>query len=207
MAITDYAGLTTAIQTNWLNRATDTQLTTVVPDLITLGEKRIYRKLRVRAMESAISSTVSGSGSVALPSDYVDLKYAYVNQAPVQWLDRKSAQWMFTNYPYRASNTGLPKFIARDGSNFIFGPAPDQSYLISGMYYARPVALSSVLNSIFTANPELFLFAALCEAEPWLSNDERIPIWEKKFGQILGDVQFEDDNEQHSGSILAVTAV
>ena len=205
MALLTYSDLVTAIQTNWLNRATDTQLTTVVGDLITLGEKRIYRKLRVRQMESTFSSTVDGSGSVALPTDYADLKFAYVSQSPVQWLERKPTQWLYTNYPYRASNTGLPKFISRDASSFVFGPQPDSSYLINGTYYAKPAALSSAVNAVFTANPELFLFAALCEAEPWLSNDERIPIWEKKYAQILQDVQQESDAENVSGGVLAAT--
>lgn len=155
-------------------------------------------------METSLSSTINGSGVIAVPSGYIDLKNARISREPVQVLTRKTPDWIYLNYPNRTSY-GIPKNIARDGSNFIFGPAPDSQYLVAGMYYARPAALSSALNDIFTDNPELFLFAALAEAEPWLKNDDRIPVWEKKFGQILADVQMEDDRESGSGSGLAVT--
>jgi len=157
-------------------------------------------------MESSATGTVS-SGVIALPSDYISLKFAYINTAPVQWLDRKTSLWIYQNYPLRTATGATAKFVSREGSNFIFGPVPADGQVMNYAYYARPVALSSSLNSIFTSNPDLFLFAALCEAEPWLSNDERIPVWEKKFAEILKDVQDESDDEEQSGSGLRVVSI
>src|SRR5687767_15309237 len=107
MSISTYAELQTAVA-NWINRS---DLTSYVPDLIMLGEKRIYRELRIRAMETALSSAIS-SGVLAVPSDYVDLKSARIDGTPVQPLTRKSVDSVYHKYPLRSSQ-GRPVVIAR----------------------------------------------------------------------------------------------
>jgi len=202
MSITTYSELKTAVA-NWLNRS---DLTTYIPDLVMLGEKRIYRDLRIRAMETALSSTIS-SGVVALPSDYVELKSAYVDGSPTQVLQRKIVGFIYEKYPARSSG-GKPKFIAREGSSFIFGPYPDSAYTIKGIYYARLTALSdSNTTNWFTTNaPDLLLFASLCEAEVFIKNDERMVLWQAKYDQIVSQLTAEDQREQYSGSTLRTVA-
>ena len=197
-----YAELQTAVK-NWLKRGTE--LDTYLADIILAGEKRIFRKLRVRAMEEALSSAIS-SGTIALPTGYVGLKFAYIDGNPAQNLKRKSADWMYEKYPVRASS-GKPKFIAREGATFIFGPYPDSGYTVKGSYYARPTAVATTVNSIFTDNPDLYLFAALAESSLFLGQDDNRPkIWEAKFNEILRDVQSEDDGEDASSGSLEMTA-
>jgi len=200
MAIETYAQLSTAV-TNWLHRS---DMSSIVGDLISLGEARINANMRVRAMETSLSIAIS-SGVAAVPSDYVELKHAYLTTTPYQTLERKTAEWIYRTYPTRSSS-GRPKFIAREGSNFIFGPYADSSYTINGIYYARPVALSSATNALFTAYPSLYLFAALAEAAPFLKDDKRTPLWEAKFNSLSEMVQLEDKGEQRSGSPLMVVA-
>jgi len=200
MTIQTYAQLSTAV-TNWLHRS---DMSSIVGDLISLGEARINSTMRVRAMETSLSVAIS-SGVAAVPSDYVELKHAYLTTTPYQTLERKTAEWIYRTYPTRSSS-GKPKFIAREGSNFIFGPYADSSYTINGIYYARPVALSSATNALFTSYPSLYLFAALAEAAPFLKDDKRTPLWEAKFTSLAEMVQLEDKVEQRSGSPLMVVA-
>lgn len=199
MSISTYAELKTAIA-NWLARET---LTSYIPDFITFGEKRIYRDLRIRAMEASLSTAIA-SGVIAVPSGYVDLKYAYVDGTPTRPLTRKSAGWILETYPTRSAD-GQPAFIARDVDSFIFGPYPDSNYTIKGTYYKRLDALSSdnTTNWFTTNAPDLLLFAALCEAEPFLKNDARIGIWENKYTMVKNAIEMEERNEQHSGSTLS----
>lgn len=199
MSITTYAELQTSV-TNWLKRS---DLSSYTADLISLGEARLYSDLRVRAMESSLSTAIS-SGVIALPSDYIDLKHAYIDGTPVVWLERKSAEWVYANYPTRSAE-GKPAFIAREGSNFIFGPYADSGYTVKGIYYARPSALSSALNSIFTSYPGVYLFAALSEAAPFLKDDKRLPMWEAKYTDLKNRIQLESDREEFSGSVLRMT--
>lgn len=202
MSITTYAELKTSVS-NWLARS---DLNSYVGDFIALGEKRIYRDLRIRAMETALNSSIA-SGVIAVPSGYVAMKYAYIEANPIGKLARKDAEWIYEKYPTRAAD-GQPCFFAREADNFIFGPYPDSTYTVKGVYYKRLDALSesNTTNWLVTNAPDLLLFAALCEAAPFLKADNRIQVWETKYGMVKNSVQLEDDQEEFSGSPLQVTS-
>lgn len=206
MSIASYSELKTAVG-RWLKRS---DLTDYLGDFVTLGESRIYRDLRIRPMETALSTAIS-SGVVAVPSGYLDMKHAYINGTPVQKMQRKDPEWIYQNYPTRSSD-GKPLFFAREGENFIFGPYPDSAYTVKGIYYKRLDALSdSNTTNWFTSNaPDLLLYASLCEAEPFVKADARLaqllPIWEAKYNEIKGQIQRRDNNEEFSGSVLSVSA-
>ena len=203
MAITTYAELKTAVA-RWTGGSDDSTaallgLTSTIDDLVTVAEARIFREARTRDMENPLNATVS-SGVIALPMLYVELKFAYVDGSPTAPLERRSAEWIYANYPSR-SGSGQPKFIGREGTNFIFGPYPG-TYTIKGSYYKRFAALSTAVHALFTANPDLYLFGCLAESGILIGQDARIPLWESKYQKILMDVNGEDDREDHSGSTL-----
>lgn len=199
--ITTWATLKTEVA-NQLNR---TDLTSDVPFFIQLAEFRIYRELRVRQMETVLNSTMS-SGQIAVPSGYRSLKFAYIDGTPVQKLERKDAEWIYHNYPTRSASS-KPFYIARDGGNFIFGPFPDSAYTVKGVFYKQLDLLSdsNTSNWLITDAPDLIYFAALCEAKPWLGDDERIAIWERKYEVVKQRVQLADNAEEFSGGPLAAT--
>jgi hypothetical protein len=173
-------------------------------DLITLGENRIYRELRVRGMEESTTIAVS-NGTIPVPADYAELKDAHVSNNPSQALIRVSLDQIYRKYPVRTA-AGRPQFIARDGDNFVFGPYPGSGYSIVLNYYAKPATVvGSTLTGVILSNPGLLLFASLAEAEPYLGRDERIMVWEQKYMMIKKDVQRESDREDSSGQSLAVT--
>ena len=62
----------------------------------------------------------------------------------------------------------------------------------------------SSANALYLANPDLYLFSALAEAEPFLKNDKRISLWMAKRDAILMDVNGEDDKARFSGGPLAM---
>jgi hypothetical protein len=200
-AITDWASLKTEIAA-WLNRS---DLTNEIPGFIQFGENRVYRDLRVRQMETALSSAIA-SGVIAVPTGYLEMKYAYINGSPTRKLERKDAEWIYHNCPTRSAD-GAPKFFAREATNFIFAPYPDSAYTVKGVYYKQLPALSgsNTTNWLTSDVPDLILFASLCEAAPWLQDDARIPIWEKKYAQIKERVQLNDEQEEFSGSPLSAS--
>lgn len=202
MSLANYSDLKAAVA-RWMKR---TDLTEFIPDFIAMGEARIYRDLRIRAMETALEATIAG-GVIAVPDGYVELKNARIDTSPVHTLVRKDAEWMYANYPMRVGD-GTPKFIAREANSFIFGPYPDSGYTVKGAYYRRLDPLSDDnTDNWFTDNaPDLLLFAALCETEPFMKNDARVQLWEAKYGSVADAVQKEDDREAFSGSPLSMTA-
>lgn len=202
MAINSYSTLQTAV----INRLHRADITILVPDFIALGEARIYRDLRIRCMETALSSAIA-SGVIAVPTGYVELKHAYIDGSPSGKLTRKNADFIYFNYPTRSAD-GKPKYIAREADNFIFGPYPDSAYTVKGIYYKRLDALSdSNTSNWFTSNaPDILLFAALCEAADHISNDAAMMKWEQKYNQVKDRIQSENDAEEFSGSPLSMSA-
>lgn len=195
--ITNYASLSTAVG-DYLARS---DLTGFVPNFIQNAESKLYRTLRLRTMETALSGTISG-GVLAVPSGYLELKYAYVNQSPTEFLSRMPPEALYREYPNR-SNTARPRAIAREASNFIFGPYPDANYSIAGIYYTRLTSLDAITNTTnwFTDNaPDVLLYGALLEAVPFLKDDERIPVWRSYFDEAVGTVRREENRENSSGS-------
>lgn len=204
MSFASYTDFGTSLA-GWLldsNSATITDIgVSMVADLITVGETRIFREARTRDMETEFSDTIS-AGGLALPASYLALKTAYVNSSPTQSLERRPAEWVRLTYPQNSSS-GIPKYIARYASNFIFGPYPDSAYTIKGVYYKQLTAISgAALNAMFTTNPDLYLFACLSKGIIILGNSPKIPIWEAEYQRILADVNGADKAEQASGSSL-----
>src|SRR2546423_8208930 len=154
MPLTTYAELQSAVS-NWLKRSDQTSL---IPDFITLAETDIFRNLRVRQMETVFSGTIAADGTLALPgSNYLDLKHAYINANPYSTLLRQSPRYIYDHYSTRTA-TSRPRYIAREGSSFIFGPYPDSQYAVGGVYYQNLGPLSSSAHAAFTNNPDVYLF-------------------------------------------------
>lgn len=204
MALATYADLTTAVA-RWTggsdaSDATALGFASTIADLVTIAESRIFRETRTKDTEASLSTAIA-SGVITVPSDYIALKFAYVDGTPVQTLERRSAEWIYANYSTRSA-TGKPKFIAREVSNFIFGPYADSGYTIKGVYYKRLAALSSAAHALYTNNPDLYLFGCLAESNILIGNDKRIALWEQKYQKILNDVNGFSRAEDASGSGL-----
>lgn len=199
--ITSWGTLKTEVA-NAINRS---DLTSDVPFFIQLAEQRIYRELRVRQMETALSSAIS-SGVIAVPSGYREMKFAYINSTPIQSLARKDAEWIYYNYPTRSSDR-TPKYFAREAGNFIFGPYPDSTYTVKGVYYKQLDLLSdsNTSNWLITDAPDLIYFGALAEAAAWMDDGEAVAKWEPKFARAKAMVQRQDEQEEFSGSPLQMS--
>lgn len=199
MTTRDFTGLVDSVA-SWLHRS---NLAGQIPVFIMLAESRIYRKLRVQAMESVFTVTASG-GTAPLPDRYVEMKHIRIDgQQP---LTRKAPSWIYDQYP-TSSTGGQLRHFGRDRDALIFGPAPTDGAVLIGTYYRRPEALGEDNPSNwFTENAfDLLMFGALCEAAPYTANDARIAVWEAKYQSLLFDTQTEDDNEATSGPALSLS--
>lgn len=199
--VTGYASLQTAVA-DWLARD---ELTGFIPNFIQNWEERFYRQPRNfgRFMEASFAGTIASS-VIAVPSDYLGLKYAYIDASPASRLDRVSLNQLYGSYP-RNSGTGRPRWIARDLTNFVFGPAPDSDYDIAGVYYAKPTLIRSfaadaAAHWIILNAPDLALYGALLESAPFLKNDKQVATWDAFYGRCLLDYQDLNRDEDVSGS-------
>ena len=201
MAINTYGTLQTAVA-NWLDRD---DLTSRIPEFISLSEAIFNRTLRIRAMETTVSdNTPSGSKEDALPTGYLQMREIHLATSPIASLSYVTPEIM---YRIKAGSTSAqPNSYTILGENILFGPTPDGVYAYSMTYYKALDALSDAAptNWAILNAPDLYLYGTLLQAEPFLMNDERVPLWERGFRQAISDLQEQDNKDRHSGSEMRV---
>jgi hypothetical protein len=196
-----YAGLLATIAV--MGKSTGANFTAAIPDFVTLAEARINRRLRVRAMESAFTlSATGGEPRVALPTGYVGFNNIYMNDDaanPLQYLPSEQFRTQFSG-----SVTGKPTSYTIEGENLVLGPVPDTDYTLKGICYLTLSPLSTMVNSVFTSNPDLYLFGALAEAWDFQDQDTQTQKYLARFESAAIQIQERDTQDRISGSVLTV---
>lgn len=198
MSISNYGELQTAVE-NWLNRS---DLTSYIPDFISIGEDYISRDLRIRAMVKRVTaSTVSTSAYLDLPSDYLEMVNVQLNTSSTVLLTYVPPQFIDQYY---SNNTGAPRYFTIIGSEIQFAPAPDGVYTIELAYYAQFAKQISSTDSswLHTNASDLLLYSALIAAEPFLKNDSRMTMWASMYQRGIDRLNKADKTSTHSGSGL-----
>ena len=202
MAITTYSDLQTTVA-SYLARS---DLTVQIPDFIRLAEIRLRRDLRIRQMmNAATTTTVGGDATVALPSDFLEVRDLVVQTNPVRPVNYISPSVFSRNA--RVTESGVPLDYTILATEFKFAPVPDTAYTLEIVYYAAPPYLTdSNTNNVFLANcPDLLLYASLVEAEPYLMNDSRIQVWAGMYDRGVASLNTSDEAAQYSGVPLTMT--
>jgi len=203
MALTTYAELKTSIG-DWLNRS---DLTSVIPDFISLAEAQVERTLRTRQMIVRANASFDAQYG-AVPSDFLEtksLKLTSTNpETPLQFLSIDALDNEMTKY----TASGKPKFFGVVGGQFRIVPTPDSNYTTELTYYAKLTKLSSSVSSnwLLASSPDIYLYGALLQAAPYLQDDARIQTWATLYERALNDAQTADDRGGSSGGALLTRA-
>ena len=202
MAIGTFAELKTAAA-NWLDRS---DLTDRIPEFISLAEARFNRVLRIRDMEtvSTAISTVAGTREYSLPTGFVQMKEFHLTTDPITPLAYITPEMM--SRMWAGSAKAKPQVFTIIADNVRLGPSPDAVYTTSMLYYKTFTSLSdsNTTSEMLTNNPDVYLYGTLLEAEPFIMNDERVPLWLSAFEKAVSDIQNQDNKDRHSGSQLRV---
>lgn len=197
MSITNYGTLHSAI----VDYLDNPQAADHISYFVQKAEHRMNR-MRVRHMESAMESTIA-SGVIAVPSDYLEMKHAYVDGTPARPLEVVDINTLYAVHPNRAAS-GKPALMAQNVTNFEFGPYPSSNYTIKGTYYAKPAALSedSDTNWAITHYPMWFLYCCLAESAPFYRDAEALQMWTMHAKEMEADIKKEESRSRISGSPL-----
>lgn len=196
--ITNYATLQTAIA-DYLARD---DLTTFIPNFVQSAERKLNAKLNLRNEETALSVSVS-SGTGTVPTDFKALKFAYKSASPAILLQWVPVEDLYREYPVR-TNSGEPVKIAREGANFIFGPAPSD-FTLQGIYYAKQDSLETTDPSWYLTNhPEALVYGSLAEAALFIRDLEMYNFWQPMFTSEIDLIQQEQDRAESSMGALEV---
>ena len=201
MAISNYSELQTAVA-NWLDRD---DLTARIPECIALAEARFNRVLRLRSMEAKYTAnTVASQRNLALPTGYIQMRNFQVNTNPLTTLSYVTPE--IYDRLWGGSTSGTPKFYTILANEVSLGPIPASVQEVEMLFYKKFDNLSGSVatNWLITNAPDIYLYGSMLEAEPFIMNDERVPLWAAALERGVSDLQEQDNKDRHSGSALRV---
>lgn len=186
MAITTYAELKAAAA-NWLVRA---DLTERIPEFITLAEARLNRVLRTRLAESEVDlATVVGSRRVTLPAGFTEPLRVWI----VKPDRRTELPFLEASLIGASSLRGEPGVWTVDGATLAFERPCDQTYaLMLRMLKAFSLSDAAPTNALLSDGPDVYLFATLCEAAPFLRDAELAGACEARLERAIGELNAKD---------------
>jgi len=201
MPLSTYAELKASI-TDWANSTKITD--SIAGDLVTLFEakaNRFFADKRLAIMLATNEAFIVDAEYEPAPADLLEVISLEVPSATRPYTITPSTSESIARMAYDknqyarwgndiyGTDTSPPKHFARVGTQLRFFPVPTTSYTTRLVYIQRIPALASGVNWLFLAHPDLYLWGALVEAEPYLDNDERVTTWQAKrdaaFAEIL----------------------
>ena len=205
MALTTYTELKASLA-DWLNRS---DLTSVIPDFISLAEAQMERQLRTRQMiVRATASFAAAAEYGTVPDDFLEVKSIKLDTNPVTSLTFQTIDSLdqLSNTTYLSS--GKPLYFTVVGNQFRLLPIPDGVYTAELVYYSKLTKLSASVatNWLLTQAPDVYLYGSLLQAAPYLQDDARISVWSSLYLAGLDQLQVADDRGSTSGGALMARA-
>ena len=186
--------------------ASDEIVYSQLPRLITLGERRIAREIKVEGFIRAVSTSLSIGVAVYLkPDRWRDTISMTVTGTPIF---ARSYEYCRSYWPNEA-DTGVPQFYADyDYQHWLVTPTPSAASTLEILYYEQPQFLGDDFQSNWLTEyaPDLLLYATLIEATPFLKSDERVQLWQGMYdraakalsGQDLGKIMDRSANRSEA---------
>jgi hypothetical protein len=202
MALSNYTELKSSVA-NYLNR---NDLTSSIPDFITLTEGKLNRDLRIRAsVVRAETTTTANTAFYNLPSDIIELKNITRDTSnasyALSYMSLESA-----SREYGGFSSGTPRAYSSVGDTIKLLPTPDSTYTIGINYYKKLTALSdsNTTNTILENYPDLYLFGSCFEGALFLNDTEQSQRFGAIYAKVLQDVMLLDDRAEYSGTVLTM---
>ena len=193
MALGTYTELRAAVL-DWSNKP---DLTAIVPDFITLAERRIWAQLRSKALVKSLALTYAiADTSVTTPADMISILSLVDTSGASSGVVTIVSQSRFAELQAETAlqNTGVTEMLST-GRSLLFVAAPTVAGTISGKYLAREPALSATVatNAVLEAYPDLYLFGALMELADYMKDDLGLGKYKARFELAMHDANTQAD--------------
>ncbi len=163
-----------------------------LPRLITMGERRIARELKIEGFIRAVTTPLaSGVAVYAKPDRWRDTVSMTVDGVPIC---ARSYEYIKNYWPDLAQ-TGSPAYYADyDYSHWIIAPTPETEQTLEILFYeqVRFLGPDFQTNWLTEYAPDVLLYATLLEATPFLKNDERVQVWQTIYDRAAQALNGED---------------
>lgn len=179
MSISTLGELKAAVA-SWLNQG---NLTTYIPDFIALAEQRIkfggefpFSSQPVRVPEMQDRATGTASGSISLPTDFLEPIRLNINQGGTTYDMDYVPAGQFTA---RVNGQSQSFYTILDGQ-IVLSTSTALPYTFD-YYKLASLSGDSSTNWILTNAPGVYLYGALVESVGFTKDDPRISQWQGAF--------------------------
>lgn len=175
---------------------TDTATLEKIPQFIMLAEQVIAAELKFLGNLTVVTSNmVQGEPVIDKPARWrktVSMNIIVAGKRQPVLL--RKYEYLREYWP-EATMEEVPKFYCDyDYTHWLVAPTPDDDYAFEVLYYERtqPLDSSNQSNWFTQYAPQALLYGSLLQAMPFLKNDERIPMWQQQYDQIMSVLKDED---------------
>jgi hypothetical protein len=163
-----------------------------VPRFIALAENRIASEVRgLGYLRYANGSFNVSDGVIEKPSRWRETSsWFYIKDGQVVFLKQRGYSYVRSYWP-DSTQTGDPEYYCDyDYEHFLVVPSPSAPLSFELAFYERPLPLSESNQTNWTTQyaPQLLLYAALLEAQPFLKRPERIAEFQALFDRAAAAV-------------------
>lgn len=183
---------------SYLGRA---DLTATIPTFVQFAQVRINRDVRCREMITKDAAFSISGEYVNVPTGFLEVKSFYTTASPRKTLEPMSAGTMTDDY----TTSDQSRYFSVEGTQFRFAASPAATYVATLIYYAKPATLvttSAETNVLFpSVAPDLYLYASLLEAESFIQNDPRLPVWKEAYAVGVASLNSSAKSSRHGGPL------
>lgn len=163
-----------------------------LPRLVTLGERRIARELKIEGFIRAVSTPLSIGVAVYLkPDRWRDTVSMTVNGTPIF---ARSYEYLRNYWPDETQTSSPAYYADYDYQHWLIAPTPVAVKTLEILYYEQPRFLGDDFQTNWLTEyaPDVLLYATLLEATPFLKSDERIQTWQGMYDRAAQALNGED---------------
>ena len=197
---------------------TDPAFQTILPQMITYAENRMYRDLDFlfTSIATTAYSMTAGSRQIAVPAgtfvvpEQINVLVGSSNPDEATRVPLLATTKEFLDAVYGSgatANRGLPKYwVPFDDYTFLVGPYPDQNYACEIVGTYRPDSLSATNKTTFISLylPELMILASMIYIAAYqrnfssaMGNDPQMPItYETQYQALLKSAMSEENRKK-----------
>jgi|DEB0MinimDraft_10_1074344.scaffolds.fasta_scaffold31196_4 hypothetical protein len=171
MAISSYSELQGAVN----DYLVFTDIGAVFDTFLGMAEARLNREIRTRELESVSTFNTQTAQEITLPTGYLEMIDFYETGSGGRTLSYLNPG-QFWSLESSRSGTAQPKYYTIIGDEILLSPipgSPGRNYQLHFYQELTGLSTSNTTNALLSKAPDLYLYATLLEAQPYLADQER----------------------------------
>lgn len=188
-----------------------------LPQLIAFAEKRLAKEIKPQGFERYLVSTMQvgvavyqkpdrwrETRSITIGTNATASATGFNTRVPLFPRELEYLQTMYWPNPTVYSVDEPPRFYADYGyNNILIAPTPAVAYPFQWAIWQelQPLDEANQTNWLTQIAPEVLTYAVLLEAQPFLKNDARIPVWQGIFDRGISGLLTQDARKAQDAAV------